>query len=363
MSSSPTQTQQWHLAHKPTSLPILSGPNQTFQLTTTGLPLPLKDNQLLLKLHYLSNDPAQRGWINPTINPDRLYLPPVALNTPMHARGLAEVLDSTSQQEGFQKGDFVLASMGWSAYAVMDAKACQAAPALPKGLSRTHYLGALGMTGLTAYYGIKEVGETKPGDVVVVSGAAGATGSMVVQIAKKVFSVKRVVGIAGGAEKCRYVEEVLGADRCVDYKKEGWREELVEATSAAKGGNEKGFVDVYFDNVGGGMLDFMLTRMALHGRVVACGAISEYNSSEGTLLKNYFEVISMRIQIRGMIVFDYVHKMQEVMGIFQQAIQEGKLKIGEESEHVVEAGFEDVPKVWMKLFEGANTGKLITKVM
>jgi NADPH-dependent curcumin reductase CurA len=157
--------------------------------------------------------------------------------------------------------------------------------------------------------------------------------------------------------------EGLGADRCVDYKKEGWQEELVDATSAAKGGNEKGFVDVYFDNVGGGMLDFMLTRMAMHGRVVACGAISEYNSGEGTLLKNYFEIISMRIQIRGMIVFDYVHKMQDVMGIFQQAIEEGKLKIGEESEHVVEAGFEDIPKVWMTLFEGANTGKLITKLV
>jgi len=245
----------------------------------------------------------------------------------------------------------------------VDAQACQAAPELPKGLNRTHYLGALGMTGLTAYYGIKEVGEAKAGDVVVVSGAAGATGSMVVQIAKKILGVKRVVGIAGGGEKCRYVEEVLGADRCVDYKKEGWREELVDATSAAEGGHEKGFVDVYFDNVGGGMLDFMLTRMALHGRVVACGAISEYNSSEGTVLKNYFEVISMRIQIRGMIVLDYVHKMQEVMGIFQQAIEEGKLKIGEESEHVVESSFEDVPKVWMTLFEGANTGKLITKVM
>lgn len=257
----------------------------------------------------------------------------------------------------------MLASMGWSEYAVVEAGACQAAPELPGGLSRTHYLGALGMTGLTAYYGIKGVGETEAGDVVVVSGAAGATGSMVVQIAKKILGAKLVVGIAGGEEKCRYVEDALGADKCVDYKKEGWQKELVDATSAARGGNEKGYVNVYFDNVGGDMLDYMLTRMALHGRVVACGAISEYNSSEGTLLKNYFEIISMRIQIRGMIVLDYIHKLQEVMEIFKQAIQEGQLKIGGESEHVVEAGFEEVPKVWMKLFEGANTGKLVTKVM
>lgn len=361
--SQPSQTRQWLLAHKPTGLPVLSGEDQTFRLETTSLPLPLKENQLLLKLVYLSNDPAQRGWIAPRVNPDRLYLPPVQLNTPMHARGLAEVLDSTSSQPGFKKGDFVLASMGWSEYAVLDAAACQPAPQLPGGLSRTHYLGALGMTGLTAYYGIKEVGETKSSDVVVVSGAAGATGSMAVQIAKKIVGAKLVVGIAGGEEKCRYVEQNLGADKCVDYKKEGWKKDLAEATSAARGGNEKGFVDVYFDNVGGEMLDYMLSRMAMHGRVVACGAISQYNSSEGTELKNYFEVISMRIQIRGMIVLDYVHKIAEVMGIFKQAIQEGKLNVSEESEHVVEAKFEEVPKVWLKLFQGANTGKLVTKIM
>jgi NADPH-dependent curcumin reductase CurA len=121
-------------------------------------------------------------------------------------------------------------------------------------------------------------------------------------------------------------------------------------------------VDVFFDNVGGEILDFMLTRMALHGRVVACGAISEYNSRKGTILKNYFEIISMRIQIRGMIVMDHLGKAQEVMGIFNRAIQEGNLKVSEESEHVVEAGFEEVPQVWMKLFEGANTGKLVTKL-
>ncbi len=361
--SQPTQTQQWLLANKPTGLPVLSGQDQTFKLETTSLPLPLKQDQLLLKLVYLSNDPAQRGWIDPRVNPDRFYLPLVQLKTPMHARGLAEVLDSTSSQPGFKKGDLVLASMGWSEYAVLDAAACQPAPELPGGLSRTHYLGALGATGLTAYYGIKEVGETKPSDVVVVSGAAGATGSMAVQVAKKIVGAKLVVGIAGGAEKCRYVEQKLGADKCIDYKKEGWKKDLAEATSAARGGNEKGFVDVYFDNVGGQILDHMLSRMALHGRVVACGAVSEYNSSEVTGLKNYLEVISMRIQIRGMIVFDYYHKFAEAMGIFKQAIQDGKLNVSEESEQVVEAKFEEVPKVWMTLFQGANTGKLVTKIL
>lgn len=359
----PTRTRQWLLVNKPTGLPVLSGEDQTFKLQTTPLPLPLKRDQVLLKLLYLSNDPTQRYWISPRVNPDRLYLPPVQLNTPMHSRGLAEVLDSTSSQPGFRKGDFVLAPMGWSEYLVLDVSACLSAPELPGGLSRTHYLGALGMTGLTAYYGIKEVGETKSSDVVVVSGAAGATGGMAVQVAKKLVGAKLVVGIAGGEEKCRYVVQKLGADKCVDYKKEGWKKDLAEATSAARGGNEKGFVDVYFDNVGGQVLDHMLSRMAMHGRVVACGAISQYNSSQGTMFKNYFEVVSMRIQIRGMIVLDYVHKIAKVMGIFKQAIQEGKLNVSGESEHVVEANFKEVPKVWMMLFKGANTGKLVTKIM
>lgn len=361
-AAQPTETRQWHLSHKPTTLPSLTGPNQTFTLQTSPLPLPLQPNQLLVKLLYLSNDPAQRGWIS-SMDPDRLYKPPVQLGTTMHAYGLAQVLDSTSSDH--QKGDIVIAWMGWTEYAVLDAKVCQAAPELPGGLARTQYLGALGLTGLTAYYGMKEVGEVKRGDVVVVSGAAGATGGMAVQIAKRILGAKRVVGIAGGEKKCRFVVEEFGADACVDYKREGWREELLKATKveSESGEHGKGYVDVYFDNVGGQILDFMLSRMALHGRIVACGAISEYNSGEGTLLKNYFELISMRIQIRGMIVLDYFHKAQEVLTIFKQAIREGKLKVSEESEHLVEAPFEDVPKVWMQLFEGANTGKLVTKVM
>lgn len=354
-SKLPSTTRQWILTHKPTSLPSLSGPDQTFTLKTNPLPLPLQEGQLLVKLLYLSNDPAQRGWISPHLNPNRAYMPPVQLNTTMQARGLAEVLDSKSTD--FHKGDMVMASTGWSEYSVVEAKACQPVPELPDGLSRTHYLGALGLTGLTAYYGVKEVGETKAGDVVVVSGAAGATGSMAVQIAKKIIGAKTVVGIAGSEEKCRWVEE-LGADKCVNYKKEGFRKDLVEAM-----GGETTYADVYFDNVGGEMLDLMLSRMAKHGRVVACGAISGYNDNQGTVLKNYFDVINMRLQIRGMMVLDYLHKVQEVIGIFRQAMQEGKLKVSKDNEHVVEADFDEVPKVWMTLFEGANTGKLVTKIM
>jgi len=165
-----------------------------------------------------------------------------------------------------------------------------------------------------------------------------------------------VIGIAGSDDKCRWVEKSLGADVCLNYKASTFKEDLIKET--------KGFIDVYFDNVGGDILDLMLTRMAKGGRIAACGAIANYNTSASKQsgLKNWFEVISMRIQIRGFIVTDYLPHRAEVMDIFRKAIEEGKLTIGEESEQVVPGKFEDIPKTWMKLFEGSNTGKLVTKI-
>ncbi|GAB7364517.1 hypothetical protein MBLNU230_g5325t1 [Neophaeotheca triangularis] len=345
----PQETKQWVLSQKPTDTPILSGPNATFKQQTTTLPA-LQANQVLLQTVYLSNDPAQRGWISPDINPERLYVAPVPVGAPMYARGLGQVVESTSDK--FAKGDWVQASMGWTQYAVLDAGAVNAAPELPGGLGRTHYLGALGGTGLTAWFGITEIGRATKDDVVVVSGAAGATGSMVVQIAKKILGCKKVVGIAGGEAKCKWVEG-LGADVCVDYKAQGFREQLAKAT--------EGWANVYYDNVGGEILDFMLTRMAKYGRVVACGAVAEYNNSKErtTGIKNWFEVISMRIEIKGFIVLDFIHRAGEAIDVFKKAIAEGKLKV-EGGEQIVKAGFDDVPATWMKLFEGGNTGKLIT---
>lgn len=347
----PSSTKSWILAEKPQDLPILQGPNSTFKLETRDLPA-LKDDQLLVKSLYFSNDPAQRGWINRNIKPERLYVPPVKENGPMRARAIAEVLESTSSK--IKPGSLVVATTGWSEYAVIDAQTANPISELPGGLSITHYLGALGLTGMTAWYGFVVVVEGKASDTVVVSGAAGATGSMVVQIAKKLIGCKKVIGIAGNAEKCKWVES-LGADKCLNYKDGDFKEQLIQATD--------GFVDVYFDNVGGEILDFMLTRMARYGRISACGAISDYNSSKPYGIKNWFEVISMRIQIRGFIIIDYLSHAQEMIGIFRKAIEEGKLKIGDESEQVVETKFEDVPKTWMKLFEGGNTGKLVTKLV
>ncbi|KAL1297732.1 hypothetical protein AAFC00_006272 [Neodothiora populina] len=341
----PTTTRQWILAEQPMDMPD----EKTFKLVEAPLP-ELKEDQVLAKVLYLSNDPAQRGWIQKGINPERLYVPPVELNAPMSARGIAEVIESKSSK--FPKGSLVVSGVNWVEYCVLDAATCT--PVQKVGdLSETHFLGALGLTGLTAYYGLQIV-RAGAEDTVVVSGAAGATGSMVVQIAKKMFGCKKVIGIAGTDDKCRWVES-LGADLCINYKSPTFRKDLREAT--------KGYVEVYFDNVGGKILDLMLTRMATYGRVAACGAISGYNNHTDVYgLKCWSEIITNRIEIRGFIVLDAGAKIPSMIGELAQAYKEGKLQLGAESETVVPTAFDSIPKTWMKLFAGENTGKLVTKI-
>ncbi|KAL8721187.1 MAG: hypothetical protein Q9225_002073 [Loekoesia sp. 1 TL-2023] len=348
--SLPTTTRQWILTNKPTDLPALSGSSPTFTLQTHSIPS-LKPNQVLLKTLFISNDPAQRGWIGANVDPERLYAPPVPVGSPMYARSICEVLKSTA--DGFNEGEKVLANSGWTEYSVLNASGCQKIQDI-EGVSITQYLGALGLTGLTAYYGIIEIARAGKDDAVVVSGAAGATGSMVVQIAKNVLGCKKVIGIAGGADKCKWVESI-GADVCLDYKAPDFKENLIKATD--------GFVEVYFDNVGGEILDLMLRRMKRHGRIAACGAVAEYNKSDGHGIKNWFEVISNRIEIKGFIIFDFLGKAKEVTGELVKATKEGKIKVDSSNETVVETGFEGVPETWMKLFEGGNRGKLVTKVI
>lgn len=275
----------------------------------------------------------------------------------MRARAVAEVLAVADGETAFKKGDMITATTGWTEYAVLPAKECQALQQLPTHLktSPSVFLGALGGTGLTAYYGLVDIAEAKSDDVVVVSGAAGATGSMVVQIAKGIVGCKKVIGIAGGKEKCEWVESFLGADKCLDYKSASFKEDLKAAT--------KGGVDVYFDNVGGPTLDALLVNMKRHGRIAVCGAISSYNTPEPTVLQNWFEVITNRIQVRGFIVLDCLHKAGEILGTLGKAAAEGKVKIGEEMESVVESDLKGVPDVWTKLFSGANRGKLVTKLV
>ncbi|KAL3469900.1 hypothetical protein BJX99DRAFT_240396 [Aspergillus californicus] len=347
----PSSTQQWLLNAKPTGPIILEGQNPTFKLTSTPLPKPTA-SQAVLKTLMLSNDPAQRTWISASADPDRMYMPPIQEGSPMGAFALAEVIESGSPSE-LPVGSIVLASPGWSEYSVRDIKGLQTVQPI-EGLDLGHFLGCFGFTGLTAYYGIKEVVKATSEDTVVVSGAAGATGSMVVQIAKKILGCKRVIGIAGTDEKCRWVEK-LGADVCINYKKDSFEQDLIRETP--------GYVEVYFDNVGGNILDLMFSRMKRHGRIAACGAISSYNSSEPVQFKNFFEITSNRLHIHGLIVLDYIHKFSDVVGELVQAWKEGKIIVDDSLQTVVETKFEGVPNVWMKLFEGANTGKLCTKIV
>ena len=348
--SLPKESKKYILANKPTDLAQLEGPSATFALKQESIP-PLQENQVLVKTLYISNDPAQRGWIAKGANPERLYVPPVQEGEVMRSRNILQVVDSKSSI--YSKGDLVLGSPGWTEYAVLAAKELQKVEKVP-GLSETHFLGALGLTGVTAFYGLTEIANVGPDDTVVVSGAAGATGSMAVQIAKHILGCKKVVGMAGESEKCKWVES-LGADVCLNYKDQSFKDQLKRAT--------EGFVEVYFDNVGGDILDFMLTRMKRHGRVAACGAITQYNKSQQDGIKNWFQVISNRIEIRGFIVFDYMNRAHEAIATLVKAFQEGKIKLGDENETIVNTKFEDVPRTWLRLFEGRNTGKLLTKVV
>ncbi|KAI1491902.1 hypothetical protein F5X96DRAFT_629466 [Biscogniauxia mediterranea] len=355
MASSTTTytTKQWILASKPTGAPVLSGPDATFKLQTVTLP-PLKEGQILCKVRHFSNDTGLRNFIQSTVAPERFYVPTVPVGSPMRSGIIAEVLESASPK--FKPGELVLDfHLGtWSELVILEAATSQKLAPLPKGLSLTHYLGAFGASGLAAYTGLYFAGGAKPGDTVVISAAAGATGSMAVQIAIHLLGAKRVVGIAGSDEKCAWVRDQLGAHACVNYKSPTFVEDLRAATPEE--------VDVYFDNVGGHVLDAMLTRVKKHGTIAVCGAVSGYNSDEPMALRNWFELISMRINIRGFIMLDWMDKAPAILQELIGAVADGRIKL-HDAETMVEARIEEQPEVWMRLFSGKNQGKLITNLI
>ncbi|KAL1635516.1 quinone oxidoreductase [Diplodia intermedia] len=345
MSSTPTSTRQWILARQPTGAPILTGPSATFSLVTAELP-PLAADQVLCRVQYISNDAGQRGFIGIGVADDRMYVPPVAVGTAMRAGIIARVVASRAASVPVGSTVMTLHLGRWADHVVLD-------PA--SGIAPTHFLGALGAPGLAAYYGVVEVLRAAPAHALVVSGAAGATGAAAVQIAKKVVGCRRVVGIAGGADKCAWVVATLGADACVDYKSADFRAQLAQATD--------GYADLFFDNVGGAVLDAVLPRMARGGTVAVCGAVATYNDAEPMRLRNWMEVVSMRLQLKGFILLDYAEKIPQAIGALVAAVREGKVVLGEEMETVVETGIEGVPETWMRLFEGMNRGKLVTKLV
>lgn len=334
-------------------------PNQQFRLAArpVGLPTPKdwqfheeavsgpEDGGIVVKVLYLSLDPAMRGWMNE----GKSYIRPVAIGEVMRAGGVGVVIASRSPR--FAVGEYVAGGTGvqryWSGQA--DDKGAAFVKIDPRVAPPTAWLNTLGMPGMTAWFGLHEVGQPKPGETVVVSGAAGAVGMTVGQVAKHLGC--RVVGIAGGADKCRFVVEQLGFDACIDYK-------AGKVTAGLKEHCPQG-VDVYFDNVGGEILDAVLTRINLKARIVICGAISQYNATEPVKgPSNYLSLLVNRARMEGMVVFDYAARYPEAVNEMAKWIQDGSLK---SHEYVVD-GFEQFPQALLMLFEGRNLGKLVLKV-
>jgi hypothetical protein len=270
------------------------------------------------------------------------YIPPVELGAVMRAGAVGRVI--ASEHPEFGEGEHVYAAFGVQEFAVSDGSGVIKVD--PSLAPLPTFLGALGLTGLTAYFGLLDVGKLKEGETVVVSGAAGAVGSIVGQIAK--LKGCRAVGIAGGAEKCEWITEELGFDAAIDYKAGDIRGALRQATPDR--------IDVYFDNVGGEILDAALARLARGARIVLCGGISQYNAERPSGPSNYLAMIAARATMTGFLVFDFADRYPEAIAELAGWLSEGKLV---SREHIVEGGVEAFPDALLKLFEGENTGKLV----
>ena len=292
-----------------------------------------------MEIAYISVDPAMRGWMNAGAS----YIDAVEIGDVMRAGAVGRV--SASEHPDFAVGDHVYGGFGVQEHVLSDGQGVVKVD--PDLAPLPTYLGALGMPGLTAYFGLLDVGKLDEGDTVVVSGAAGAVGSVAGQIAR--IKGARVVGIAGGAEKCRWIVEELGFDVAIDYKGEDVRRALRE--HAPEG------VDVYFDNVGGEILDAVLTRLARGARIVICGAVSQYNAT-GPVRgpSNYLALLVYRASMTGMVVFDYAARFGEATAALAGWLGEERLI---SREHIVEGGVSAFPDALLKLFSGENTGKLV----
>jgi NADPH-dependent curcumin reductase CurA len=300
-----------------------------------------KEGELLVQVLYISLDPAMRGWMNDA----RSYAPPVGIGELMRALGVGIV--TASRNPRFAVGDHISGVFGVQEYALTDGRGATKVDArlvpLPK------YLSVLGMTGMTAYFGLLDTGQPKPGETVVVSAAAGAVGAVVGQIAK--IKNCRVVGISGGAEKCRYIVDELGFDAAIDYKSENVSRSLRQ--HCPKG------IDVYFDNVGGTILDAALANLARGARIVICGAISQYNNTGPvTGPSNYMSLLVNRASMKGMMVFDYADRYAQAAAEMAAWMAAGRLKSRED---IVE-GLATFPETLLKLFKSENSGKLMLKV-
>ena len=314
---------------------------EDFRLEEGPVPVP-GEGEIRVKIAYVSLDPAMRGWITEA----KSYVPPVAIGETMRSYSVGIV--DASNNPAFKVGDAVQGLLGVQDYAISRGKGLVRVDPSQAPLER--WVGGLGMPGWTAYFGLLEVGQPKAGETVLVSAASGAVGSIVGQIAK--IKGCRAVGIAGGPEKCRYVVEELGFDACVDYKAGNLAADLKAACPSG--------VDVYFENVGGEILDTVLPLMNLRGRIPVCGLISAYNATkapEGP--KNLRCVLTQRLRMQGLIVFDWADRIPEAISQLGAWHKDGKLKIRED---VRTSGLASFPSVLNELYTGGNFGKLVLKV-
>jgi NADPH-dependent curcumin reductase len=330
-----TSNHQVRLAARPVGMPKRSD----FKFTEEPLRDP-KPGEVLVKIQYISLDPAMRGWMNES----RSYVPPVGIGEVMRAGAAGRVI--ASQNDRFAVGDAVTGALGVQEYGFSDGSGLIKVDT--KVAPLRVFLSTLGMPGMTAYFGLLEVGRPKAGETVVVSAAAGAVGSVVGQIAK--IKGCRAVGIAGGPEKCRYVVEELGFDAAIDYKHEPVFEALRK--HCPKG------IDVYFDNVGGEILDAALALLARDARIPLCGAVSQYNTKAVEGPKNYLSILINRATLTGFLVFDYANRYTEAAVQMAGWMMAGKLKSRED----IVPGLGTFPETLLKLFSGENNGKLMLKV-
>ena len=329
------KNRQWLLARRPHG----AIQDSDFNFVETDAPTP-GEGEVLVRTLMLSCDPTQRGWIA-----FDTYLPAVKIGEVVRSIGAGRIVASNNPD--FPVGDIVSGLIGWQDYVAMNPKG--QLNKLPRGAPLELAMSALGLTGLTAYFGLIEVGRPVAGETVVVSGAAGATGSVVGQIAK--IKGCHVIGIAGGAEKCRWLTDEAGFDAAVDYKSEDVQARLKEL--CPKG------IDIFFDNVGGDILDAALAQLAMRGRVVLCGGIANYNATEPAPgPKNYLNLVVRRGRMEGFIVSDYMPRAAEAIGALGGWVQAGKLK----NKVDVRRGLENAPATLRRLFEGRNEGKQLLRV-
>ena len=326
------------LAQRPQPGPLTSG---DFRSQETPIPEP-GPGEFRVKIHYVSLDPAMRGWVSAA----KSYVPPVAVGEVMRAYAVGIV--DASHHPGFKAGDAVQGLFGVQHYAISNGRRVVKVDATAAPLER--WVGGLGMPGWTAYFGLLDVGQPKAGETVVVSAASGAVGSVVGQIAK--IKGCRAVGIAGGAQKCHDLVALFGFDAAIDYKKPGWVDDLKAA--CPKG------IDVYFENVGGEMLDAVLPHMNIFGRIPVCGLIAGYNAQEAMPgPKNFRAILTHRLRVQGLIVFDWTDRIPEAAAALGEWHGEGRLKIRED---VRSGGLPRFAETLNLLYSGGNNGKLVLKV-